>query len=121
MYNAAYHELSNTMKVDGLAAFIGNAIPHSESLGEIGGILAEKFDSSGAAIAEKTSQILALTGVFAAPIVIIFFLFIGKIAYDVFTGAADSIGDAVLITRYKIKVYFKIVFTKIRSLISPGA
>lgn len=101
--------------------FIASSIPYSESMGEMGNMLRERFDDSGAAIAEKTSQMLALLGVFAAPIIIVLFLFIGKMAYDLFTGAADSIGDAFLIARYKIKTYLKLVFTKIRSLISPGA
>jgi len=107
--------------MDGILGLIMNAIPYGESLGETGEILRERFDASGAAIADKTSQILALMGVFAAPIVIILFLLTGKIAYDVFTGAADSVGDALLIAKYKIKTYFKLVFAKIRSLISPGA
>ena len=102
--------------MDGIAGFIMSSIPHGESLGEIGEMLRERFNASETAVAEKTSQILALMGVFAAPVVILLFLFIGKIAYDVFTGAADSIGDALLIARYKMKLFF----TKIRSFISPG-
>ncbi len=107
--------------MDGIAGLIMDQIPYGESPGEMGEMLRERFDASGAAVAEKTSQIMALTGVFAAPIAIILFLFIGKIAYDVFTGAADSVADALLIARYKIKSFFKLVFTKIRSFISPGA
>lgn len=98
-----------------------STIPYGESMGEIGKLLRERFDASGAAIADKTSHILALMGAFAAPIVIILVLFICKIAYDIFTGTADTIGDAVLIARYKIKTYLKLIFTKLRSIISPGA
>ena len=121
MNNPLFHILSDVPSLDGTINFFINAIPYGESLGEIEEMLRKRIDDSSAIIAEKSGQMLALMGIFAAPIVIILFLFIGKIAYDIFTGAADSIGDAFLIAKYKIKTYLKLVFTKIRSLISPSA
>ena len=116
MNGPVFHQLSGPLKT-----IIGKMIPYGESHGAISDLLKETFDASGAAIAEKTSQMLALVGVFAAPIVIILVVFFSKIAYDIFTGTADSIGDALLIARYKIKIYLKLIFSKIRSLISQSA
>lgn len=113
--------LLDVLNLDGIADFIVNSVPYSESLGDAREILQERFDKAGDAIADKSSQMLALLGVFAAPIALGLFLFIGKIAYDLFTGAADSVGDAFLIAKYKVKSSLKLVFIKIRSLILPGA
>ena len=120
MNNPLYHMLLDVMNLDGITNFIVNSVPYGESMGDVKEILQERFDAAGAAISDKSSQMLALLGVFAAPIVIALFLFIGKMAYDLFTGTADSIGDAFLIARYKVKTFLKFVFTKIRSLISSG-
>lgn len=113
--------LFDLLNMDGVANVIVNGIPYGEPLGEVGDILRKRFDETGTAIADKTGQMLALLGIFAAPIVIVFFLLIGKIAYDLFTGAADTIGDAIVIAKYKLKTNLKLLFTKIRSLISPKA
>ncbi len=113
--------LLDAPNLDGIINFIVNSFPYGESMGDVKDILRERFDAAGKAFTDKSPRMFALLGVFAAPIVIVLFLFIGKMAYELFTGTADSIGDAFLIAKYKIKTFFKLVFTKIRSLISPGA
>lgn len=109
--------LLDVLNLNGITDFIVNSVP----MGEIGELLRERFDAAEEAFTDKSSQMYALLGVFAAPIAAIVLLFVGRMAYELFTGTADSIGDAFLIARYKIKTAIKFVFTKIRSLISPGA
>lgn len=73
----------------------------SDLLDELRGLL---YGADGL-VSKKSGEVLTLFLVFLAPVVIIVGVVLAKIAYDLYTGAADSFLDALLIARFKIKSY----------------
>ena len=73
----------------------------SDLLNELLGLLYGAEDL----ISQKSGQAITLFIVFMVPFVLIAIIFFAKLAYDVFTGAADSFGDAFLVARFKVKSF----------------
>ena len=71
----------------------------SDLLDELRGLL---YGADGL-VSKKSGEVLTLFLVFLAPVVIIVGVVLAKVVYDLYTGAADSFLDALLIARFKIK------------------
>lgn len=73
----------------------------SDLLDEMRGLL----NGADGLVAKKSGEAITLFLVFLAPVVIIVGVVLAKVAYDLYTGAADSLGDALLIAKFKIKSF----------------
>lgn len=63
----------------------------------------KQVDAGEKMVGEKTEQLTAIFGAFLVPIALIIAAFILKIAYDIFTGAADRVDKGIRVASSKVK------------------
>jgi len=68
-------------------------------------MLKENIEKSQQAVKEKTEQLGTFMAVIVLPVVLLVGLFVLKIAYDIFTGTADKVGDGVKVALNKSRSF----------------